>query len=225
MKLPRALHRWDVTATRAVEIQRRLAPRVIVQRLRRRVRRVVGVDLAFLDDGKRCVAGAVLWDVDQGRVVEEQTAVQPVRFPYVPGLLSFREAPAVLAVLRKLRGEPDVIMLDGQGLAHPRRFGLACHVGLLSDRPAIGCAKSRLVGTHREPKSERGSRTALVDRHERIGAVLRTRDRINPIYVSVGHRMDLPGAIDLALACGDGYRIPAPTRLADRLVARFKRPP
>lgn len=223
MKLPRALHRWDVTAKRAVEIQRTLAPRVIVAHLGRRVRRVVGVDLAFLDDGKRCVAGAVLWDVDEGRVVEEQTAVQRVRFPYVPGLLSFREAPAVLAALRKLRGEPDVIMLDGQGLAHPRRFGLACHVGLLSDRPAIGCAKSRLVGTHRELKPERGSRTALVDRHERIGAVLRTRDRINPIYVSVGHRMDLPGAIDLALACGDGYRIPAPTRLADRLVARFKR--
>ena len=222
MKLPRALHRWDVTAARAIEIQRTLAPQVVVARLRRRVRRVAGVDLAFLDGGQRCVAGAVLWDVDEGRVVEEQTAVLPVRFPYVPGLLSFREAPAVLAALRKLRGEPDVIMLDGQGLAHPRRFGLACHVGLLSDRPAIGCAKSRLVGTHRDPNSKRGSRTALVDGRERIGAVLRTRDRVNPIYVSVGHRIDLSGAIDLALACGDGYRIPAPTRLADRLVGRFK---
>jgi deoxyribonuclease V len=146
-----------------------------------------------------------------------------VSFPYVPGLLSFREAPALLAVLRSLRSEPDALLLDGHGFAHPRRFGIACHVGVIVDRPTAGCAKSRLVGVHPEPGQRRGARRALVHRGERIGTVLRTRDGTRPVFASIGHRIDLASAEALILATGAGYRLPEPTRLADRLVARAKR--
>lgn len=188
-----------------------------------RIDRVVGVDAAFSRDGRNCIAGAVVWSLREGRVVEERTARRVLRFPYVPGLLSFREAPAVLAALRALREAPDALVCDGQGLAHPRRFGIACHVGLLADLPSVGCGKSRLVGAFREPASRRGSRSALRDRGERVGTVLRTRDGVKPVFVSVGHRADLRGAERLVLACHGGYRLPEPTRLADRLVARAKR--
>ena len=149
--------------------------------------------------------------------------MRPVTFPYVPGLLSFREAPALLAVLRTVRSEPDALLLDGHGLAHPRRFGIACHVGVLVDRPTAGCAKSRLCGEHAEPGARRGARRPLRDRGERIGTVLRTRDDTRPVFASVGHRIDLPGAEALILASGAGYRLPEPTRRADRLVALAKK--
>ena len=161
----------------------------------------------------------MVWDIESARVVEECVASRPLRFPYVPGLLSFREGPALLAVLRRLRSEPDALLFDGHGLAHPRRFGIACHVGLIAERPAAGCAKSRLLGAHREPGARRGSRRPLLHRGETIGSVLRTRDGIRPVYASVGHRLDLAAAERLILACGAGYRLPEPTRLADRLVA------
>jgi deoxyribonuclease V len=145
-----------------------------------------------------------------------------VRFPYVPGLLSFREAPALLAAIRKLKAEPDAFIFDGQGLAHPRRFGLACHVGVLIDRPSVGCAKSRLIGSHDDPGRRRGSSAPLVDADQRVGTVLRTRDKVKCVYVSVGHRVSLSTAERLVLACCTRYRLPEPTRLADQLVARAK---
>lgn len=218
-----ALHDWNVAPTKAVEIQRRLAASVVETPLRAAVHRIAGVDCAFSRDGRHCLAAAVVWDLRSRSVVEEVTARRPARFPYVPGLLSFREAPAVLAALGKLSATPDVIVCDGQGRAHPRRLGLACHVGLWLDLPALGCAKSRLVGEHRQPGSRRGCRTRLVDRDETIGAVLRTRDGVRPVYVSVGHRLTLDDAVRIALRCGAGYRLPEPTRLADRLVAEYKR--
>ena len=184
---------------------------------------MAGLDCAFSADGERCIAGAVVWDVDSASVVEERVATRPLRFPYVPGLLSFREAPALLAVLRRLRTEPDALLFDGHGFAHPRRFGIACHVGLIVDRPSAGCAKSRLVGEHQEPAAKRGSRRPLVHRGDTIGSVLRTREGTKPVYASVGHRIDLATAERLILDCGAGYRLPEPTRLADRLVARAKR--
>jgi deoxyribonuclease V len=190
---------------------------------RHAIRTVAGVDCAFSRDGERCLAAAVVWDLEAQRVIEERHAWRPLRFPYVPGLLSFREAPAILAVLRALHGEPDAIMCDGHGLAHPRRFGIACHVGVLCDRPTLGVAKSRLVGEHGEPGPRRGARAALRHRGERIGTVLRTREGVKPVYVSVGHRIDLPTAERLALACVDRFRLPEPTRLADRAVAAAKR--
>jgi len=179
--------------------------------------------LAFTRHGKRCIAGVVLWDMDAAEVLEQVSATKPLSFPYVPGLLSFREAPALLAALRKLGREPDVLMCDGHGLAHPRRFGLACHIGVITDRPTIGCGKSRLTGTERIPGPNGGAATALLDDGETIGTVLRTRTNVQPVYVSVGHRADLPTAKHLVLRCATGYRLPEPTRLADRLVAQIKR--
>jgi deoxyribonuclease V len=223
VRIPRAPHRWAVTPRQAVAIQERLASAVRIEPLARTPRLVAGIDLAFSPDGARCIAAAIVWDLVERAVVEEQLAVRPLRFPYVPGLLSFREAPAILAALRRLRTTPDALLCDGQGLAHPRRFGIACHVGVLADLPTVGCAKSRLVGEHREPGRRRGARADLVDRGERIGSVLRTRDDTRPVYVSVGHRIDLPGAERLVLACGAGHRLPEPTRLADRRVAAVRR--
>ncbi len=169
------------------------------------------------------MAGVVVWDVEAQAVVEQHVVRRAVRFPYVPGLLSFREAPAILAVLKKLRCKPDAFLFDGQGFAHPRRFGLACHVGLLIDRPSLGCAKSLLIGTHRAPGVIRGSRSSIVHDGKCIGMAVRTRDRVKPIYVSVGHRLSLEASVEITLLAGNGYRLPEPTRLADKLVAEAKR--
>lgn len=222
MKIPRPLHSWSVTPRRAVAIQRELAGRVIRRGRVGNVRLLAGVDLAFSREREKCISGVVVWDVRAHKVVEQHVARLPVRFPYVPGLLSFREAPAILVVLRKLRCEPDAFLFDGQGYAHPRRLGLASHVGLLIDRPSVGCAKSLLVGTCRQPGSSKGSTAPITHDGERIGTVVRTRDSVKPVYVSVGHRLSLNAAVEIALAASAGFRIPEPTRLADRLVAREK---
>lgn len=223
MKIPPPPHRWSVTPARAIAIQRELAARVRLRPLRGPLRRIAGVDAAFSRDGEFCIAGVVVWDRFGRRVVERSAARQRLRFPYIPGLLSFREAPAILAALRKLTREPDLLMCDGHGLAHQRRFGIACHVGLLAALPAMGCAKSRLVGEYPPPGPARGSRSPLVHRGELVGAALRTRDSVKPVYVSAGHDIDLPSAIRVALQCSSGYRLPEPVRLADRYVAEVKR--
>jgi deoxyribonuclease V len=223
MKIPRPPHRWDVSPPRAIEIQRSLAGRIRRVKPTEPLRRIAGIDVAFTRDGRTCLAAAVVWDAGKRQVVEQRIAARPLSFPYVPGLLSFREAPAVLAALRKLTTTPDALMCDGQGFAHPRRFGLACHVGLIVDLPNIGCAKSRLCGEHRLPGRRRGSKAPLRHEGEVIGTVLRTRDGVRPVYVSIGHRVDLATAERLVLACAVRYRLPEPTRRADRLVAAVKR--
>jgi deoxyribonuclease V len=223
MKLPPPLHRWSMTPRQAIRLQQRLADRVRIEPLRQSVHLVAGADVAFSPDGKRCLAGVVVYDLQKQEVVEQVLAWRPVRFPYVPGLLSFREAPAVLAAVRRLRTVPDLFMFDAQGLAHPRRMGLASHVGLLMDRPTVGCAKSRLCGEHGDPAQEPGSVSALVDRGEGIGAVLRTRHGVKPVYVSVGHRVMLADAIQAVMACVTRYRLPEPTRLAHIMVTRHRR--
>ena len=219
---PRRLHDWNVTPSQAMEIQKKLAPRVIRSGAIANLRLAAGVDLAFSNDWTECIAGVVLWNVPEARVVEQHVARKRVSFPYVPGLLSFREAPALIAAIGKLRTEPDVFLFDGQGYAHPRRFGLACHVGLLLDRPSLGCAKSLLVGEYDELGETRGSTSPLVHNGERVGVTLRTRDGVNPVYVSAGHRITLASAVDVVLQCCLRYRLPEPTRLADILVAREK---
>jgi deoxyribonuclease V len=211
-----------VTPGRAVIIQRELAGRVIRRGRPRRLRLLAGVDLAFSKDDGQCIAGVVVWDLHLQNVAEQHVTRRPIRFPYVPGLLSFREAPAILAVLRRLRCEPDVFLFDGQGYAHPRRFGLACHVGLLIDRPSLGCAKSVLVGTFDMPRPARGARAPLEHKGECVGMAVRTRDHVKPVYVSVGHRLSLEAAVDVTLAACAGFRLPEPTRLADKLVAQAK---
>ena len=222
MRIPRSPHSWSVTPKRAVAIQRELADRILRRGRVRNPRLLAGVDLAFCKDRGQCIAGVVVWDAQAREVVEQHVIRRPERFPYVPGLLSFREAPAILSVLRRLRCEPDAFLFDGQGYAHPRRFGLASHVGLLIDRPSLGCAKSLLVGTCEIPGVARGSTARIEHNGECIGMAVRTRDNVKPVYVSVGHRLSLKAAVDVALGACGGFRVPEPTRLADKLVAREK---
>lgn len=211
-----------MSPTRAIALQREFAHQVITTGRIGRLRLAAGADLAFTKDKAHCIAGVVVWDVAAQTVVEQHVVRRPIRFPYVPGLLSFREAPAIIAAIRRLKCKPDVFLFDGQGFAHPRRFGLACHVGIFIDRPSIGCAKSILVGRCDEPGARRGDTTRLVHNGERIGLALRTRDRVKPIYVSVGHLVSLEFAASVVLSCCTKYRLPVPTRLADQLVARAK---
>jgi len=217
MRIPRTPHRWSLSPREAVAVQRRLARSVVVAPLRRAPRLVAGLDAAF--SGGDCLAAVVLWDVLEQRVVEARLATRPLRFPYVPGLLSFREGPALLAALRRLRRVPQALVCDGHGLAHPRRFGIACHLGVLTGLPTVGCAKSRLVGTQAEPARRRGARARLTDAGRVIGTALRTQPEAKPVYVSVGHGVDLRSAERLVLACSLHHRLAEPVRLADRLAA------
>ncbi len=204
-------------------LQRELRLLVRQESPRKPLRFVAGLDGAFSADGRHCIGGVVAWDLLEQRVVEHHTATRKLMFPYIPGLLSFRELPVWVAALRKLRCDPDVLMCDGHGFAHPRRFGIACHIGVYLRVPSIGCAKSRLVGMHDEPPKARGSKAALIHDGEVIGSVLRTQRGIRPVYVSVGHEIDLRTAEDLVLSCATKYRLPEPTRLADHLVDAMKR--
>ena len=223
MKIPPPLHRWFLSPRAAVRLQQRLACRVRIEPVRQPIRLVAGVDLAFSPDHQRCVAGVVVYDLETRSVVQETLAWRPVRFPYVPGLLSFREIPAALAAVRKLQTVPDVFIFDGQGLAHPRRLGLASHAGLLIDRPTVGCAKSRLCGEHRDPPATPGRFAPLIHRGETVGAVLRTRRGIKPVFVSAGHRVTLDDAVRVVMACVQRYRLPEPARLAHIMVTRHRR--
>jgi deoxyribonuclease V len=219
----RKLHEWRVTPAEARQIQLKLRRRMIrVDRLPA-VRRVAGADVAFDLRGKWAFAGVILYSFPELRELERVWAERPLEFPYVPGLLTFREAPALLAAFEQLRGAPDVVFVDGQGYAHPRRFGLACHLGVLLGTATVGCAKSLLLGSHADPPRAAGKWTPLCDESEVIGAVLRTRSGVKPIYVSQGHRVSLQRAVELALAVCDGYRIPKPTREADHFVEEIKR--
>ncbi len=218
------LHSWDVSSGEAVDIQRRLAGQVRVEPLAGAVRRVAGVDCAF-PSADTILAAAVLCDADSMEILATASVSQPCRFPYVSGLLSFREAPAVIAAVQELvrkTGPVDLLMCDGQGQAHPRGLGLACHVGLWLDVPTIGVAKSRLVGEHRPVGVKRNSRSPLRYRGEVIGSVVRTRDSVKPLYISVGHRITLDESVDWVLRAGRGLRLPEPTRQADHLVGRLR---
>lgn len=212
-----AAHPWPATAAEAIALQKDLAGHVTATGGPGRVRRIAGIDVAFPNGGAITRAAIVVLSFPEMTVMETAVVEQPTRFPYVPGLLSFRETPAVLAALDTLKTPPDLLMVDGQGLAHPRRFGIACHVGLLADIPAIGVAKSRLCGTHAEPGPAKGARAHLMAGDTVIGAVLRTRAGVKPLNVSVGHRLGLEAAVDWVLACATRYRLPEPTRLADKL--------
>ncbi|MGQ9681147.1 MAG: deoxyribonuclease V [Anaerolineae bacterium] len=205
-------HAWEVTPPEAVAIQQELRRLVILRGPLVDVRAVVGLDVSFA--GGRARAAAVVYSYPDLEVQEEAKAERAVGFPYVPGLLTFREGPAALAALERLRASWGVLLCDGQGYAHPRRLGLASHLGVLLDRPSVGCAKSRLVGRHGQVGEERGAWEPLLDGVEVVGAALRTRRGVKPVYVSPGHRLDLESAIGLVLACTRGRRLPEPTRRA-----------
>jgi deoxyribonuclease V len=212
-------HRWDLTPKEAMALQVKLATRVVREDTAREVRRVAGVDVGFEDDGKVSRAAVAVLEFPGFALAERVVVREPTPFPYIPGLLSFREAPAVLAAFERLRAVPDLILYDGQGVAHPRRFGIASHIGLLLDTPTIGVAKTRLVGEHRQLPERKGAWVPLVDHGETIGAVLRTRASVMPLYVSIGHRVSLEGAIRWVMACTTRYRLPETTRWAHHLAS------
>lgn len=215
-------HLWSLSPAEAEHIQRELVSRLILAWDGRPVRTVGGVDVSFpAPEVARC-AIAVLRYPDLN-LVDKAIAEVPVTFPYIPGLLAFREGPAVLAAWERLTLQPDLLMFDGQGIAHPRRMGIAAHMGLWLDRPSIGVAKSRLYGRYQPPGPQAGDSGPLWDEHQPeqvIGAVVRTRTGANPIFVSPGHRIDLEHALHFVLACTRGYRLPEPTRWAHRLAGQ-----
>jgi deoxyribonuclease V len=216
-------HAWNPSPSQAVALQEQLAGRVIRKsgiRLRK-IRTVAGVDAQYRDG--LTTAAVVVVDIESLAPVAWGASSRWINFPYIPGLLSFREGPAVVEALTKLRFQPDVLIFDGHGIAHPRRFGLASHIGLLLDRPAIGCAKHLLVGRYAAPGVEKGKYTYLKENGETIGAVLRSRSKVKPIYVSIGHRMNLSDCIRIILQCCRRYRLPEPIRLADQLARKLAR--
>jgi len=208
------LHAWEVSTAQAREIQVSLAKQVIAEDEVITPRFVAGIDISAPDAQGIARGAVVVLRYPEFDIAEIEIAEGEITFPYVPGLLSFRESPLVLAACEKLHTLPDLVLIDGQGIAHPRRFGLASHVGLFLDLPTIGCAKSLLCGQHQPVGEEAGSRAELFDNGHLVGAALRTKSRVKPIYVSVGHRIGLASALQWVLRCCRGYRLPEPTRLA-----------
>lgn len=219
MKL-NSIHPWVKTVAEAKVIQEQLRNQVVAEDCLGQVKYVAGVDIGFEDNYRISKAAVAVLSFPQLELVETAIASIPTAFPYVPGYLSFREIPAILAALPQLKITPDLILCDGQGLAHPRRLGLACHLGVLLDLPTIGVAKSLLIGKHKEVALEKGSWQPLVDRGETIGVVLRSRHKVKPIYVSVGHKISLPTAVEYVTGCLTKYRLPETTRWADKLASR-----
>ena len=218
---------WEIDPASAIALQERLAKRVVRRGGPRKVSLVAGVDVSTSRFSRRAWGGVVVLRSSDLALVEEQGGEAEVRFPYIPGLLAFREIPLLLDLFDRLRHKPDLLFVDGQGVAHPRGFGIACHLGLLLDIPTIGCAKSRLFGMHDDPGPEMGSSVPLLDdrgpRPRTIGRVVRTKDGTRPLYVSVGHKIGLAEAVRWTLACSGGYRLPEPTRQAHLFVTRLRR--
>ena len=212
-------HPWVKTASEAKVIQEQLRHQVITQDCLGKVQYVAGVDIGFEDNYAISKAAVAVLSFPELELVEQAIARIPTAFPYVPGYLSFREIPAILTAFPQLKITPDLILCDGQGYAHPRRFGLACHLGVLLDLPTIGVAKSLLTGKHEAVPTEKGNWQPLIDKKETIGVVLRSRTNVKPIYVSVGHKISLPTAIDYVMSCLTKYRLPETTRWADKLAS------
>jgi deoxyribonuclease V len=218
------LHSWDVSVREAVALQQELRSRVVPRPPSGFAPRLVaGADISIEKFSTRGFAGIVVIDAKTMETVDQATAVVEIGFPYVPGLLSFRELPAVQRAWDALETKPEVVIFDGVGYAHPRRFGLACHGGVMLDTPAIGCSKSILVGQHGPLGEERGSSAELIHRGEVVGAAFRLRAAVSPVYVSIGHLIDLPTALEVVQSMGSGFREPETTRRAHRLVNQLRR--
>jgi deoxyribonuclease V len=211
---------WPQTPSEAVALQEELRKQVVVSDEIGLVRYVAGADVGFEEEGTVTRAAVVVLTFPELQLVESSLARKPTTFPYIPGLLSFREIPALLQALEQLKITPDLILVDGMGIAHPRRLGIASHLGILLDMPTIGVGKSLLVGKYTMPAPQKGSREPLIHKNETIGAVLRTRDNINPLFISTGHKVSLPTALDYVMRCTTKYRLPETTRLAHNLASR-----
>lgn len=212
-------HPWNLSPAEAIALQQTLRHQVETRDRFAPLTRVAGVDVGFEDEGKTTRAAIAVLSFPQLQLLERAIARRPTEFPYIPGLLSFREVPAVLDALENLQQLPDLLLCDGQGIAHPRRLGIACHLGLLTDLPSLGVGKSRLVGSHAEVPNVRGEWVPLRDRGETIGAVLRTRVNTHPLYISPGHRISLETAIATVMQCTPKYRLPETTRWAHKLAS------
>ncbi len=213
-------HRWDLNPQQAVQIQKDLRPRLVATPLdETAISRLAGVDVGFPRGRETARAAIAVLDYASLELVEQAVAEIPLTFPYVPGLLSFRELPAILTALEQLTCSPDLFLVDGHGFAHPRRFGLACHLGVWLDKPAIGCGKSILVGEHAPLANPRGSVAALIEAGETIGLAVRTRAAVRPVYISIGQRVDLESALRITLHCSPRLRLPEPIRQAHRLAS------
>lgn len=213
---------WPTTLEQAEAIQQQLRGNVIAQDDFGELRTIAGVDAGY--EGDQAKAAVVVLAYPLLEPLDYTLAYAPAPFPYIPGFLSFREAPAVLKALEQIKVKPDLLIVDGQGIAHPRRLGIAAHVGVLTNMPAIGCAKSLLCGHHESVPDERGAFVPLIHRGEQIGAVLRSRPGVKPLYISIGHRISLPTALDIVMSCVTKYRLPETTRAADGLASHGKVP-
>ncbi len=219
----RTLHAWDLGPADAIRLQEALSARVVLEGSVPDPRWVAGCDVAYDLEKERLFGGAVLWDLKHGLIAEQAVVEKPVGFPYVPGLLGFREVPVLLEAMSRLKGDPQVVLVDGQGVAHPRRLGLASHLGLHVDVPTVGCAKSRLVGQHGPLGQARGASAWLSHGGRVVGVVLRSRAGVRPLYVSPGHRISLEGALEVVIQCLGRFRLLEPLRQAHILVEREKR--
>jgi deoxyribonuclease V len=217
------LHDWNLSPREAIELQKQLAYEVIKKdKFEEPVKTVAGIDLGYDAKNDTSRAVVVVLSFPELELLETSEALLPIQFPYVPGLLSFRETPVAIKALEKLKIAPDLILCDGQGLAHPRRFGIACHIGLIADVPTVGVAKSILVGKYESLGLKRGSVAPLIHSNEQVGFALRTKDNVQPIYLSVGHRISLETAVPYVLECAPKYRLPETTRLADKMASYRK---
>ena len=218
------LHSWRVDYKKAIQIQETLRDLLTFEKYTRKIQTIAGADVSYDKHSDRFFAGVVVFKLNkQLELIEEATAVGKARFPYIPGLLSFREAPILLRAFRKLKNNPDIVLFDGQGIAHPRHFGLASHMGLILDKPSIGCAKSRLVGEYGSVENTAGAYSKLIYKNKIVGVVLRTKKNTKPVFISPGHRTNLTFAIRIVLKTCCGYRIPEPTRQAHLLVNKLRR--
>lgn len=219
----RTLHPWNVSPEEAVDIQNQLRTQLDLHSEPEQIETVAGIDVSYDKDSDWLFAAIVVLQLPELQLIASASATATVPFPYIPGLLSFRECPAVLQAWDKLTVRPDCVMCDGQGIAHPRRLGIASHLGLWLDLPSIGCAKSLLAGAYREPGRNRGNMEPLIHRKEQVGVILRTKDNISPVFVSPGHKITLSRAVEIVLACCTKYRLPEPTRRAHLLVNEIRR--
>lgn len=214
-------HNWDLAETEAIKLQQELSKKVTKEDELPEIHYVAGVDVAYSEQSDLLVAAIVILEANSLNIVESVVVEDSVQFPYISGLFSFRELPSIVKAFKQIKTFPQLVVCDGQGIAHPRRFGLASHLGVIFDIPTIGCGKTKLLGDFQEPSQERGACSLLVDREEIIGSVLRTQENIKPLFVSVGHRISLETACNWILKLSPRYRLPETTRQADQLVKKF----